>query len=168
MYTCGTLRIATMTDGHRVLLGVYLVLAPDGEVLLAQRKNTGFRDGDYGLVAGHVEPGESCEAAVVREAQEEANLTIAREDLEFVLVLHRDGNGGDRIEVFFRAEAWTGPIRNEEPGKCADLSWVPRDDLPENTIPYVEDVLAAVKAGDSYGEPGWQDPERPELGLGGQ
>ncbi|MGB1592331.1 MAG: NUDIX domain-containing protein, partial [Promethearchaeia archaeon] len=38
-----------------------------GQVLLSRRLNTGFRDGQWGLPAGHVNPGESITAAAVRE-----------------------------------------------------------------------------------------------------
>ena len=41
------------------------------EILLHQRKNSGFFDGHYSLVAGHMENGETIHAAAIREAQEE-------------------------------------------------------------------------------------------------
>ena len=43
----------------------------DWEILLHQRKNSGFYDGHYSLVAGHMENGEGIYAAAIREAQEE-------------------------------------------------------------------------------------------------
>jgi len=41
------------------------------EILLHQRKNTGFFDGHFSLVAGHMEDGETIITAAIREAQEE-------------------------------------------------------------------------------------------------
>ena len=38
---------------------VYLVLIKDGKVLMLERKNTGYMDGWYSFIAGHVEKGES-------------------------------------------------------------------------------------------------------------
>ena len=54
----------------------YFALIKDGQVLLQLRKNTGYRDGEYGLVAGHVEPHESFAQALIREIEEEAGIKL--------------------------------------------------------------------------------------------
>jgi len=144
--------MASDGERHRPYTAVFLVLREDDRVLLSKRKNTGHRDGEYSLVAGHVEPGESATEAMAREAHEEAGIRVDPGTLEFVHLLHRDG--GDRVyyDVFFTAEEWGGEVRNREPEKCADLSWFPASALPENTVPYVEQALTAT---DPYGEFGW-------------
>ena len=48
----------------------YLVLMKDHKVLLLQRANTGYHDGDYSIIAGHVEKDETFTDAVIREARE--------------------------------------------------------------------------------------------------
>ena len=45
----------------------HLYLVQDNTVLLMRRCNTGYQDGRYGLVAGHVEPGEDFIDAIIRE-----------------------------------------------------------------------------------------------------
>ena len=65
-------------------LAVYLVLIRDGKILLSLRQNTGFSDGLYSLVSGHVDAGESVRHAIIREAQEEAAITINPQDLKLV------------------------------------------------------------------------------------
>jgi 8-oxo-dGTP diphosphatase len=50
---------------------VLLVLIEDGKVLLMRRQNTGWGDGDYDLVAGHIDGQETLQAALSREAYEE-------------------------------------------------------------------------------------------------
>ena len=59
-----------------------LIREKDGtkEVLLALRKNTGYRDGEYELPGGHVEEGEDLMQAMVREAKEELLINIKEED----------------------------------------------------------------------------------------
>lgn len=46
------------------------------EILLALRKNTGYRDGKYELPGGHVEEGEDLMQAMVREAKEELMIEV--------------------------------------------------------------------------------------------
>ena len=56
------------------------------EVLLALRKNTGYNDGKYELPGGHVEEGEDLIDAMIREAKEELNINLKRENLIGVLI----------------------------------------------------------------------------------
>ncbi|WP_175162730.1 NUDIX domain-containing protein [Paraburkholderia fynbosensis] len=55
-----------------------MFLNDNDECLFIQSANTGHRDGQYSLVAGHLEPGQSIEACAIRESSEEAGVTIAR------------------------------------------------------------------------------------------
>ena len=65
-----------MTERYRLIPEVYLILERDSEVLLLRRFQTGYEDGKYGLVAGHLEAGESAVAGIVREAREEAGIGV--------------------------------------------------------------------------------------------
>lgn len=57
-----------------MIVSVYLILVKDGKVLLLRRANTGYEDGNYGLVAGHLDGDESATTGMVREASEESGL----------------------------------------------------------------------------------------------
>lgn len=144
------------TEGERLkpYSAVYLMLFDGQQVLLLKRKNTGHRDGEYSLVAGHIDGGETASEAMVREAREEVGIELERQSLEAVHVIHR--NSGERIylDLFFVADDWDGEIRNREPEKCAELAWFNRSRLPENTVPYVEQAIENV-SGDYYSEFGW-------------
>ncbi|MFB6360619.1 MAG: NUDIX domain-containing protein [Halobacteriales archaeon] len=133
---------------------VYLMLFDDGEVLLLKRKNTGHRDGAYSLVAGHIDVAETASEAMVREANEEVGIDVMPRDLDAAHLIHR--RSGDRVylDLFYQTADWHGDVRNREPEKCAELSWMARDDLPENTVPYVEQAIGNVP-GDFYSEFGW-------------
>lgn len=141
-------------DRHRPFTAAYLLLFDGDRVLLSERRNTGHRDGDYSLVAGHIEAGESARAAMVREAREEVGISLDASDLEGVHVIHRNAGTRVYLDVFFEARRWGGEVTNEEPGKCADLVWRPADRLPPNTVPYVEQAIAN-RTGDAFSEFGW-------------
>jgi 8-oxo-dGTP diphosphatase len=135
-------------------VAVHLFLIRDGQVLLLRRANTGFEDGNYSIIAGHLDGGEPIKAAMIREAREEAGIEIASDDLEVVGVIHERDAVDEYIDFFLVARRWQGEIRNLEPHKCTELAWFPLDRLPPNVIPYVRQALANYQRGvwfDSYG-----------------
>jgi 8-oxo-dGTP diphosphatase len=135
---------------------VHLFLIKGEETLLSCRANTGYMDGWYSVIAGHIEPGETVARAVMREALEEAGLTLRPEDIEVAQVMHRR-DGEERIDFFVRVHAWDGEIVNAEPHKCTDLDWFPLDDLPENTVPYVRQALFNYRQGRWFDSFGWEE-----------
>lgn len=138
----------------RFPIAVHLLFIEDGKVLLLRRFNTGYEDGNYSVVAGHVDAGETVTQTAIREAQEEAGVQIAPENIEVVHVIHRKSND-ERIDFFVQVNAWDGEIRNMEPDKCDDLSWFPLSCLPVNIIPYVRNVIKTAGNGGFYSEYGW-------------
>lgn len=142
---------------HTNIPASYLVLLDSGKVLLSRRANTGFCDGQYSLPAGHLEPGETFTNALVREVAEEIGIVIDPTKARVAHIMHRksDADGSERVDIFFVAERWTGEIENREPEKCDDLSWFPLDQLPDNTIPYIRQVLGSIQEGKWYSEFGW-------------
>ena len=55
-------------ERSKASVNAYLILEKDGMVLLGLRKNTGYQDGMYSLVAGHIEDNESATTGMCREA----------------------------------------------------------------------------------------------------
>jgi len=145
-----------MSTAHRFRLipEAHLVLARGDDLLLLLRRNTGYADGQYSLVAGHVDGGETAREAMAREALEEAGLVIAPQDLRLVHVVHRLGTE-ERMSLFFGTDTWQGEPQNREPHKCAELAWYPRAALPPNMVPYVRHALDELSAGRVYSEYGW-------------
>lgn len=145
-------------ERHQNVPASYLVLLKENKVLLLKRHNTGYEDGNYSMIAGHVDPGETFTECIIREAQEEAGISIQPENLEVVHVLHRnskEAENNERVDIFFTAKMWEGEIVNKEPHKCAELSWFSLSDLPDNTIPFINHVLRKIKDKILYSEYGW-------------
>lgn len=141
-------------ERFRLIPAVYLVLRRDNEVLLLRRANTGYQDGKYGLIAGHLDGDELGTEATAREAKEEAGIDVDPTRLKFVHVAHRLGrnDGQERVDFFYEATEWNGEITNAEPEKCDDLSWFPINKLPDNMLPFVRLVLNGVANGIHYSE----------------
>ena len=137
-------------------VNVYLVLRKGNEILLHLRKNTGYCDGYYGLIAGHVEDGESAVDAMIREAREEAGIEIEAASLKMVHAIHRKTNR-QNIDLFFTCDAWEGTPTNLEVEKCASLDFFPMDQLPSHTIDYIQEALKAILEGKIYSERGWRN-----------
>lgn len=143
-------------ERFKLVPAVYLVLVREGKILLARRLRTGYEDGKYSMVAGHVDGGETMREALVREAQEEAGIRIEPDQLKHALTMHRWCGDHERVDLFFTAERWAGEIRNMEPDKCDDLAWFPLDGMPDNVIPYVREAIACYRKGETYCEFGWE------------
>nr|WP_282557161.1 MULTISPECIES: NUDIX domain-containing protein [Providencia] len=125
----------------RAYVAVYLILRRNNEVLLLQRKNTGFDDGKWSLPAGHVEENESAMTAMIREANEEIGITLLPSDLSLVYTLHRKSGERVYIDFWFEADSSNHLPLNKEPHKCQQLSWSLITNLPELTQNFVKQVL---------------------------
>lgn len=132
----------------------YLVLLRQDQVLLLRRANTGYEDGNYSLVAGHVDGGETVRQAAAREAREEAGITIDPDDLRLVHVAHRR-DGDERLAMFFTTDRWLGEPANCEPHKCDDMGWFALEAMPPNMVGYVRNAIDQIQQGVNYSEPGW-------------
>ncbi len=130
--------------------------AADGsatEVLLQLRQGTGYMDDHWAAAAaGHVERGETAEAAARREALEE--IEVSDLDLAFATAMQRTAHDlpiDERVDFFFTARSWSGEPRIVEPTKCADLRWFPLDALPDPVVPHERVVLDGLRRGDLPG-----------------
>jgi 8-oxo-dGTP diphosphatase len=133
---------------------VHLFLIRDSQVLLLRRFNTGYEDGKYSVIAGHLGGDEKIKAAMIREAREEAGIEISPLDLQVVGVMHRKSND-ERIDFFLTTTSWSGEIANREPDRCDQLAWFDVDELPEDMIPYVRRALDNYRRGIWFDSFGW-------------
>jgi len=147
-----------MTKRNSNIPASYLTLIKDNKVLLLRRFNTGYEDGNYSLVAGHVDSGETFTQCIIREAEEEAGIFLKPEDLKVAHIMHRNSGtveNNERVDVFFVAKKWDGEVVNKEPHKCDDLSWFDLDDIPENILSYIGQAIRKIRDDVYYSEYGW-------------
>lgn len=145
-----------MSEKQSLKAAAYLIIEKEGKILLLKRQNTGFRDGYWSLVAGHVDRGEDYRTAMVREAKEEAGINIRREDIRPYTVMHRDSDDSPYVDVFFHTTEWSGEIENREPELCEKLEWFEADELPENTIDFVRKAIEEGGESLDYMDHGWE------------
>ena len=146
----------THTRKSGTFVSAYLILRQKDQILLLLRQNTGYCDGQWGLVAGHVEEGESATVGIIREASEEAGLTLFPSQLKTVHIMHRKTPDRLNIDVFFEHLSWDGLAVNTEPKKCVGFQLFPHLTLPSNTMDYVAAALRSIQNGEFYSEWGWQ------------
>ena len=130
------------------LLPVVAVALTDaqGRVLIAQRPFDKEHAGLWEFPGGKIEPGESPEAALVRELREELGVTVVPEHLE-PLTFSSAGRGARHLLLLlYRCSAWQGEPRALD---AAAICWVPPAalvdyDMPPADRPFVS-VLAAER-----------------------
>lgn len=142
-------------EGRTLLVAAaYVVLRRPGgrtdDVLLQRRSGTGYMDGWWAVVAGHVDPGESAHEAAVREAAEEAGVVVEPDALRPLTAVHRFERTGpqveQRIDLFFEVTSWTGEPALREPDRADAMRWFPLDGLPDDVVPHERLVLELLAA----------------------
>ena len=73
-----------------IVADLLMIKNEDGKkkILLSKRKNTGYKDGEYELPGGHLEENEDLYEAMIREAKEELGISLKRENLKIVHIMH--------------------------------------------------------------------------------
>ena len=143
-----------MSPRFRLVSAVHLFLLQGGKVLLLRRYQTGYEDGNFSVVAGHLDGNETVVAAAKREAHEEVGILLAAQDVHVVGVMHRRSID-ERIDWFVVCERWAGEITNAEPEKCDELCWADPERLPPNVIPYVRRAIENFRGGRWFDSFGW-------------
>lgn len=144
----GAVQAATVAGRERYLVApaVDVALVHDGHVLLLRRCGSGWQDGNYSVVAGHVEEGERPEDTAVREVAEETGLHVAVDDLACFHVMYRRAAHGVWVDFFFACRAWTGTPVLMEPDRADRLLWAPLDALPHNMVPHARTGLSLLES----------------------
>lgn len=140
----------------------YLIIRQAGKIALVLRENTPWMNGYWGLPSGRVDKkdengSESFIACAIHEGEEEAGISIKKENLKHLLTMHRWEKDQDTVwvDVFFEVTEWSGDVRNAEPHKHAALEFFGQDERPEKVVPSVLFALEAIDAGRTYVEYGW-------------
>lgn len=132
-------------------VGVGLVVTRrhrDKTQILLHHRTAKFGPGYWAGGGGHVNPGESLEAAVLRELKEEAGPDLKVENLRFVCVLNfTQLYPAHYVGVEFAADWVSGEAKNISPTEATDWQWFDIDNLPGPLFPPVADTIQAYKSG---------------------
>ena len=141
-----------MSGRFSARIAVYVALLDGERIFLLRRANTGYRDGEWAMPAGHVESAETPAEAASRELLEEAGVRVAPENLECAHALYRlygDGDAKAYVDYLFLCRAWTGTPENAEPAKADACGWFVLDASTE-IIDFHAVMLARAKAGERF------------------
>ncbi len=116
----------------RPFVGVQVAVLDHGAILLGRRENA-FGAGTWGLPGGHLEFGESIEAAAARELREETGLEA--ESLEFARILNTPYEDTHYVQLAVRVLSYQGTPRIKEPANCSALDFFKADALPTPLFP---------------------------------
>jgi len=113
-------------------VGVNVFVLKDEKLLLGKRKNV-FGAGTWGLIGGHLEPGETMIDAAKREILEETGLEI--KDLIFSNLVNNCGQEEHYLQIGFVATEFSGEPYIKEPDRCEELRWFNLNELPKDLFP---------------------------------
>src|SRR3989304_2527214 len=125
-------------ERFKTIVVVHLFLKKADKILLLRRFNTGYEDGNYSLIAGHIDGGETLKAAMIRKAKEAVGIYINPQDLIFMHVMHRNAVDWERIDFFFVCKKWFSEPIIMEKDKCDHMQWFSKKEMPSNMVPYVK------------------------------
>lgn len=126
-----------------------LFLRREGEILLALKKR-GFAPGIWNGVGGKVDPGETIEQAMIRECQEEVEVTPINYDKVAEFTFHMDADTAKTWNLHvhtYIATQWEGePVETEEMApQWYKLSDIPYDKMWDDDMYWLPAVLHGQK-----------------------
>lgn len=142
-------------DRFHLIAAVFVLLVKDGKVFLSKRQNTGWEDGNYSIIGGHLDGRETAIHAAIREAKEEVGIIVKPHDLTFFNVAHIV-TSSERIHFSFVATTWQGEPTNKERHKASEVGWFALDKLPENLTAISKETIEWYKNKITYAEFGWE------------
>ncbi len=130
-----------MQDDAKLLLVVAAALVDaDNRVLLAQRPEGRRMAGLWEFPGGKVKPGESPEAALIRELREELGIEVKAPCLAPLTFASHDYRDFHLLMPLYVCRKWQGLVRPLEGQK---LAWVEKGRLREFPMPPADEPLVA-------------------------
>lgn len=118
-----------------LIVAAAALVAPDGRVLLQQRPAGTAMAGLWEFPGGKIEPGETCEAGLVRELWEELGIKVAFDSLQPVTFASAFAKERPLLLLLYVCRDWAGEpralhasaLRLERVEAMADLPMPPAD-----------------------------------------
>ncbi|GAO38084.1 putative hydrolase [Sphingomonas changbaiensis NBRC 104936] len=133
-----------MAPGYPILLVVAAALMDaDGRILLQQRAPRRSMPGLWEFPGGKVEPGETPEAALARELEEELGVTVAPDALAPIAFASDTLGERHLVLLLYVARTWAGEPR---PLDASALRWVTVDEIDDLPMPPADVPLVKALA----------------------
>ena len=127
-----------------VLVSAVALIDADGRVLLAQRPEGKTLAGLWEFPGGKVEPGETPEAALIRELHEELGIDTWKSCLAPLTFASHSYEDFHLLMPLFACRRWQGSVRAQEGQK---LAWVRARDLASYPMPPADIPLIPILRG---------------------
>jgi 8-oxo-dGTP diphosphatase len=124
-----------------ILVSAVALIDPDGRVLLAQRPEGKSLAGLWEFPGGKVEPGESPEAALIRELREELGIDTWASCLAPLTFASHAYPEFHLLMPLFACRKWEGIVRGAE---GQNLAWVRPDKLRDYPMPPADIPLISI------------------------
>ena len=115
------------------------IIRQDGRILIVQRPETAEMGGLWEFPGGKIEPGETPQAALVREIAEELGVPVAVDDL-YHITRHTYPRGLTVHLRFYECRLLGGPLQLLW---GQDYRWVAPTDLPTYTYPAADQEVVS-------------------------
>jgi 8-oxo-dGTP diphosphatase len=124
-----------------LLVSACALVDPDGRVLLAKRPAGKPLAGLWEFPGGKIEPGETPEAALIRELEEELGIRIAGKCLAPLTFASHSYEAFHLLMPLYVCRTWEGEI---EARQGQELAWVRAGRLADYAMPPADEPLKAV------------------------
>jgi 8-oxo-dGTP diphosphatase len=142
-----------MNDSRpKVGVGIIVTRTKEGNTQVLLNQRTGALGEHYWAGGGgHVELGESLEAAVLRELREEAGTDLKVTNVRFICALNfTQLSPHHYVGIEFAAEWVSGEAVNCSPTETSDWGWFSLDKLPAPMFPPTQDCITALASGKTF------------------
>ena len=124
-----------------LLVSAVALIDPDGRVLLAQRPEGKSLAGLWEFPGGKVEPGETPEAALIRELKEELDIDTWASCLAPLTFASHSYDDFHLLMPLFACRKWQGTVRSLE---GQQLAWVAPNRLRDYPMPLADLPLIPI------------------------
>ncbi len=131
---------AAAAPARILLVAACAMIDPDGRVLLAQRPAGKTLAGLWEFPGGKLDPGETPEAALVRELREELGVETAKSCLAPLAFASHSYPDFHLLMPLFACRVWQG---NPTPREGQRLAWVRKADFRSYPMPPADEPLVA-------------------------
>lgn len=129
-----------MTDKRIVLVAAAALVDVDGRVLICQRPEGKQLAGLWEFPGGKVEPGETPEACLIRELEEELGIRVSHACLAPFVFASHEYESFHLLMPLYLVRRWEGQVANLE---HKAMAWVRPNDMDSYPMPPADGPLVA-------------------------